>query len=259
MNDWTNRILWAVYLSLLGVLLPHTAWAFANFEPGGMGSFLGLFDVPWGNVTAWAAAFAFEAAIAALTHKLAKHIEDVPKHKSAWLRWRKRYLNAYSVGLVAAVGISAMANLAHAVEFGRELAIFVRWGVPFGVYSVAFGAILPLVSLLFARVLSNVVDGEVAANPELERANQAIQRANQTVAELRRQLRETERRASVAEERFGAAGDLFVRLFADEKRQRIAAAAQMWPALAHSAIAVIAGSSPSYVSEVLGGLNDEQN
>jgi hypothetical protein len=38
-----NRILWAVYLSLLGVLLPHTAWT---------------------------AAFAFEASIAVLIHKL---------------------------------------------------------------------------------------------------------------------------------------------------------------------------------------------
>jgi len=28
-----NHILWAIYLSLLGVLLPHTAWAFHNFEP----------------------------------------------------------------------------------------------------------------------------------------------------------------------------------------------------------------------------------
>ncbi len=54
----TNRILWAVYLSLLGVLLPHTAWAFHNFEPENEAGKISL--------VAWTAAFAFEASIAAL-------------------------------------------------------------------------------------------------------------------------------------------------------------------------------------------------
>lgn len=239
--NWASRILWTVYLALLAVLLPHTAWAFSRFEP----------PTRWGTVTAWAAAFAFEAAIAALTHKLAKHIESVRGSKS---RFKRRYLNAYSAGLLVAVVVSALANLAHSVEFGQPLVIFAVWGVPFGLYSVAFGGILPLTSLIFARVLSNVMDTEsteVAPNPELERAKT-------TVADLRRELKETEARAkdaelraNQAEQRFGAAGDLFVRLFADEKRQRILAAAERWPALPLAAIAVIAESSPSYVSEVL--------
>jgi hypothetical protein len=63
-RNWSNVLLWAIYLSLLAVLLPHTAWAFARFEPPGNGSF----GIAWGAITAWAAAFAFEAAIAALTH-----------------------------------------------------------------------------------------------------------------------------------------------------------------------------------------------
>lgn len=241
---WTNRVLWLIYLALLGVLLPHTAWAFSRFEP----------LTQWGHVTAWAAAFAFEAAIAAFTNKLARHIEDTPRYTAGRVAWRKfcfRYINAYALGLFAAVAVSALANLSHAVEFGQPLQIFARYEVPFGLYSVAFGGILPLVSLLFARVLSNVVETEGVVNSELERAKV-------TVGELRRQLRETEQRAELAEQRFGAAGDLFVHLFGEEKRQRILAARQMWPALPNSAIAVMAESSPSYVSEVLNQETDSE-
>ena len=64
-RNWTNNLLWIIYLALLIVLLPHTAWAFSRFESPAMG-WLGI---QWGLVTAWAAAFAFEAALAALTHK----------------------------------------------------------------------------------------------------------------------------------------------------------------------------------------------
>jgi hypothetical protein len=77
-RDWSNILLWAIYLSLLAVLLPHTAWAFARFEPPGNGTL----GIAWGAITAWAAAFAFEAAIAALTHKLAKHIESTPRYSA---------------------------------------------------------------------------------------------------------------------------------------------------------------------------------
>ena len=31
-NHWSGRLLWAIYLALLLVLLPHTGWAFARFE-----------------------------------------------------------------------------------------------------------------------------------------------------------------------------------------------------------------------------------
>lgn len=234
MNHWTNRTLWGIYLALLGVLLPHTAWAFNRFEPVGA----------TGTATAWAAAFAFEAAIATLTHKLAQHIEQVPRHKDAWLRWRKRYLNAYSLGLVIAMSVSALANLAHAVQFGGVLSIFDKWGVPFAVYAVAFGGILPLVSLLFARVLSNVAETEAIPNEELETAKA-------TIRELRSDLKATEQRAQAAEQRFAAIGDLAAALFGDEKRQRILAAYNRWPELPAATIATIAGASPSYTSEVL--------
>jgi len=227
---WINALLWLVYLSLLAVLLPHTAWAFNRFEPDGLA----------GQATGWAAAFAFEAAIAVLTHKLAKHIEAVKRGKRRFVR---RYLNAYSVGLIVAMLVSALANLAHAVQFGRELAIFGQWGVPFGVYAVAFGGILPLVSLLFARVLSNVVDTETEENTELIAAKAAIK-------EVRRELDAANKRAMLAEERFAAIGD-FARLYAPEKRERILFVNREWPKLPRRSVAIMTDSSPGYVTEVL--------
>lgn len=98
MNRQRNRsniLFWTIYLALLAVLLPHTAWAFAHFEPRDA-SWQG---VSWGMVTAWAAAFAFEAAIAALTHKIAKHIDSTPRYTAGrvWLRRTShQYRNAGS-------------------------------------------------------------------------------------------------------------------------------------------------------------------
>lgn len=54
-----------------------------------------------------------------------------------------------------------------------------------------------------------------------------------------------------AGQRFAAAGDLVARLFAEEKRQRILAAAERWLELPASLVAIVAGASPGYVSKVL--------
>jgi len=70
-----NRILWVVYLSLLGVLLPYTAWVFHNFEPENESRKISLVD--------WTTAFAFEASIAALMHKLSGHIDWTPRRQRA--------------------------------------------------------------------------------------------------------------------------------------------------------------------------------
>lgn len=297
----TTKILWAVYICLLAALLPHTAWAFRQFEPGESASLIGSFT--WADLVSYVVAFAFEAAIAALTHKLAKHIEEKSKKigkKSRWEKFEAFYLNPFALGLGVATVVSALANYAHAVEFGRSLAVFGGSSIWQTAYSVAFGGALPFVSLIFARVLSNVVDIEDAPNPELEAAKVSN-------AELRKQLRESEQRARVsedrarsteekfnesegrvkvteeqlrltegrlneterllklsedrirsaedrariAEDRFGAIGDLVKFLFGEDKRQRIIAARQQWPQLPNSSVAIIASSSPSYVTEVL--------
>jgi hypothetical protein len=294
----TTKILWMVFISILLVLLPHTAWLFRQFEPADSVKLLGEFDAA--DLLSYIAAFAFESAIAVLIHKLAKHIESMKKGKTAWAKFSYSYLNPFAVGLYIATAISMLANLAHAVEFGVSIKIFTEWGVPAWVYSVAFGGILPIVSLTFARVLSNVTDDEDGPNPELTEANTRLREANRRAAESEQrakaaeakatdterqlhdaeqrvqiteraakaaedaareisvalrdtehELRMTEDRAKLAEDRFGALGDVVKYLFGEDKRQRILFARQTWAKLPNSAIAVIAESSPSYVSEVL--------
>lgn len=236
-----STLLWIVYLALLGVLLPHTAWAFSQFEP-----------VSDQALVPWAAAFAFEAAIAALTHKLARHIETTPKRLRSPAKFTYRYMNAYSFGLLAAIGLSSLANLAHAVQFGRTLTIFTTWGIPFAVYAVAFGATLPLVSLVFARVLSNVVESEADDDPALVEAKERTAQLRSDLREASQRAINAEARAKSADDRFAALGDLVVKLFGDgEKRERILAAHQLWPALPGAAISVITGASAAHVSEVL--------
>jgi hypothetical protein len=250
--SWSNLLLWAIYLALLAVLFPHTAWAFGRFEPQDA-SWQG---VSWGTVTAWAAAFAFEAAIAALTHKLAKHIESTPRYTAGrvWLRRISyQYFNAFAAGLFVAVGVSVLANFGHAVKFGRDYAIFGRFNVPPLLYSLAFGGILPLVSLMFARILADTAETEVGANPELVRAKQTINKLRSRLKTTEEDLADAVARANATEQRFGAAGELSVRLFAEEKRQRILAAAERWPELPASSVAIVAGASASYVTEVLRG------
>lgn len=260
----TTAILWLIYFFLLAVLLPHTAWAFRAFEPVDQEHLAILWgDFTSADLVAWIAALAFEAAIAVLTHKLAEHIEQtakMTKGKHWWSALRIRYGNAFFGGLVVATLVSSLANLAHAVEFASDLAIFVRWGIPSEVYVVAFGGVLPLVSLLFARVLSNVNDAEAHEDP-------AVSELKTTVANLRQQVRDAEARARAAEaakltaeqqaqkaqEKFDAAGEFMRLLFADDKRERILAARSQWPQLSGAAIAQITGAAPSYVSEVLKG------
>jgi hypothetical protein len=152
-------------------------------------------------------------------------------------------VNSYSLGLVASIGVSSLANLAHAVQFGRQIKIFDEYDVPFALYAVAFGAILPIISLLFARVLSNVSeDGE---------GEEELDLANKTIRDLRTKLHDVEGRALDAEGRFEAAGDLFAELMRKNKRDRIIELAERFPELPGRSIAIITESSPSYVSEVI--------
>ena len=160
-------------------------------------------------------------------------------------------MSAYAAGLLLALGVSALANFAHAVEYGRAFAIFGRYSIPPFLYSITFGGILPLVSLLFARILGDNAATEAASSPELTKAKQTIKDLRDELVEEEMRISDAQSRAIAAEQRFAAAGDLFARLFAEEKRQRILAASEHWPELPAASIAIIAGASPGYVSEVL--------
>lgn len=251
-SEWINILLWIVYGLLLAVLLPHTAWMFSRAEPVEPG-FLGI---QWGIITAWLAAVVFELVIAAMTHKLARHISNTPRYSDTKKRLVARYLNAYGGGLLLAWGVSTYANLAHAVEFGLPIKIFDAWGLPVWSYSVAFGAILPTASLLFAWVLSSVIEQDASehqANPELDRAKIAIRELQEKLRISEGERTKAEQWANEAELRFTAAGDMFAKLFEGQKKERVLFARQKWPELPQSAIAVIAEASPAYVSEILNG------
>ena len=101
---------------------------------------------------------------------------------------------------------------------------------------------------MFARILANTAETEAQANPELTKAKQTIRELGSELEAPEDHLANAEARANVTEQRFAAAGDLVARLFAEEKRQRILAAAEHWPELPASSIAIITSGSPGYVS-----------
>lgn len=255
----TTYVLWVVYVFLLAVLLPHTAWAFKTFEPAK--GWVIYEDITSSDVVSYIGALAFEAAIAVLTHKLSKHIEETAKaarRLDGWKRISIQYGNAFFAGLVVCTLVSSLANLAHAIEFGGALKIFTEWRIPSALYSVAFGGILPFVSLLFARVLSEVNETEGVEDPDLKAANETIAELRKAGRQSEAMRRDAEAKAAAAEvarqaaeDRFAAAGDLMRMLVAEDKRERILAVRRQWPQLPGSAVAIMTGASASYVSEVI--------
>lgn len=243
-----NHVLWGIYLGLLLVLLPHTAWAFTRFEP----------KERW--FIGWLAAIVFEAAIYACTIKLKKRIESTPRYSAGivWLRKATyRYGNIYVFVLLTTGIVSGISNWAHAVEFGQSFRVFAEYSVPPYLFSITFGAILPVVSLLFAWAIADTQESEAKEDQKLVEAKKNIRELRQQLHEVEKTRTAAEERANEAEQRFAAAEDLFASLFAEVKRERILAVHQRWPALPPSSISVIAEASPSYVSEVLKGEEDE--
>ena len=155
-----TNLFWTIYILLLAVLLPHTAWAFGRHQGGS----------EWAqNAMAWALALAFEAAIFAFTHQLKGRIERSHKLRRStdeiWLHftWRKfssAYLNIFSLGLILCSSVSVLANFSYAVEFAAGFETFSRYSFNPLLYELGFGGILPVASFLFARVLADTVDGE---------------------------------------------------------------------------------------------------
>ena len=265
----TNVILWIIYGLFLASLLPHTAWAFKNWEPSEGWEFFGL-HLP--QFTNWVLAISFELTIAVLTHQLSKRIENTPRYTKNkkqedgtfkkvpdnWEKNKYRYGNWFFFLLVMATGVSVMANLAHAVEFGGNLKIFTEWGLSPKAFAVGFGGILPIMSQGFANVLSDVTESEAEESPELIKARNELSEAKKLLreSELRlkasedaRRITEEEKRA--AEARMDTMGDLVKYLFAEDRRQRIIFVKQKWPGLKNSAIALITDTSEAHVSETL--------
>lgn len=283
-TNLTNKILWGVYISLLMVLYPHTMWAFSVFEPSTM----------WGKITSGGAAFAFEAIVAVLVHKLAEYWEAVNKKKFKanseqhlwWLKFSHKYINAYVFGLLFALVVSVAANTAHAVQYGDEinLRIVHEWGVPFWLYTVVFGAMLPFCSILFAQVLSNANDldnlfsdsvqnYEEIANQlrtqltavqnkftalkakheqELQQYQERVNQVNESVNNDKQRVTEMETTIKQLRTQLLQMGD-YSKLTSDDVSTRIKAAKQLWPELSNRSLATVCNCSPTYVGNVLGG------
>ncbi len=256
----TNTILWAVFLALLAALLPHTYWFFSRGEQTGTT----WLNVDWGKATALALAFAFEAAIAVLVHRLARHMETVRTPAGRLPLWVRRlwvrYANIYSLGLVFVVPVSAVANYTHAVEFAAPIKAFAHLPMSAEVYAVIAGAILPFCSLLFARVLANVTDTADEADP-------ATVQLRKDIAALRKEKRAAEVEAQRAEARaarteaklkeYEALAKQVRALRSETKRDRILAAAGLNLALTNSQIAALTNAGLSYVGEVLSSANGD--
>jgi hypothetical protein len=143
---------------------------------------------------------------------------------------------------VLAPYIAASVNHTSLSEILNTRASLLAWSA-----AVAASTIAIVISVGYAQKATTVKD-----------TDPALEKARQDLTELRRQFKESEaaraaseQRAIDAEARFAAAGDLFARLFAERKRERILAVAERWPSLQPSAIAVITETSPSYVSDVM--------
>jgi hypothetical protein len=152
---------------------------------------------------------------------------------------------------LVAVGVSVSANFGHAVEFGRDFVIFGQHKIPPLLHSLAFGGILPPASLMFAPILANMAETEAGANSEQTQVKQTIRELRSDLEATEEHLADPEARAIAAEQRFAAAGELVVQLFAQEKRQRILAAAERRLELPAYSVAVAEGASASYVSSIL--------
>lgn len=87
--------------------------------------------------------------------------------------------------------------------------------------------------------------------PKRTQAKQTIRKLRSDLDTAEERIADAETRANTAEQQFADAGDLVARLFAEEKCQRILAAAEHWPELPSSSVAIVAGASTGYVSEVL--------
>lgn len=99
-------------------------------------------------------------------------------------------------------------------------------------WSFSVAAVAPLV---VAAV--GYADTEETANSELNR--------------LKEEVKKLQSELTVSEERFKAAGDLVANLFSPVKSERILVIKKQWPQLKPSAIALMAETTPSHVTNVL--------
>ena len=268
-----THLFWAVFIAFLLVLWPQAAWTVGQFQDqaGPQWTIMGVTASP----LAWFLAGVVEATIAIVTHRLNQHWLEMPRrYKSddmARKRFSYRWMNPYSVALIVAMLVSALANFTHVVEFtntGMKIFDLQPWTM--GLYQVTFGLALPGVSFVFARVLSTMQEAEqeddpafVKAKADLKEANSTIRSLEQTIRQTEQQysvaIRETEKRLEESEQRYRAVGDVIRWLFGKDEqlRDRIRGIRTTFPNLSQNGIAQLIGCSVSTVNDALSGYKVE--
>ncbi|MCL4296118.1 MAG: hypothetical protein KJ077_10340 [Anaerolineae bacterium] len=263
----TKTLGWAIYIALLGALLPHTKWAFSRFQDSA--------DPFFGDGMAWLLAVAFEGGIFWFTHRLVDSIERAYRLRTRatdniwsfyWRRYSRAYLNINLLGLTASSLVSGLANFSYAAEFGQQFGVYDKYGIQPLTYQLFFGGILPFMSLLFSLVLAQI-PGEDEGHPtedtiqaELRRVKSELSQTlakltmtEQTVQSARQENRKlTEEMAALKLQLRTNEGLLqFSGLLHENAEERIKAANRLWPNLSQAAKAEIANASPAWVSQVL--------
>lgn len=149
-----------------------------------------------------------------------------------------------SAAVFVAVLAPSIGASVRGVRLGEILAN--SWGLFGWASMVALSTIAIVVSVGFAQKENN----QAPTDPEIERL-----KAEKKAAEHRAEIAEAA--ANSANARFDAAGDMMRLLMSESKRDRILAARQRWPELPVTWLALVAGTSPSYTSEVLNGSERE--
>jgi hypothetical protein len=222
--NFTTFVIWGVWFMMMGVLLDHTAWGFSIFES----------PTPSENkpLISWMGAIAIEAVQGAATHKLSIRLGAARRSRD----WKKRlsvYIGWDTFVIILAGFISGLANTAHAMEYYREdLRAFMDFNLPPMLYLIAFGTVLPVVSLAFAALLTKATAEDMEQTEEKSRLET-------NVRDLTKQLRKANR----VQEQLGG-------LLSGKAKERVLTLLNWKPDLEPSAIAKIAECSPTYVSNV---------
>ena len=182
---WLPRVVLTIsYVFLLIVLLPHTAWMFSILEPN-LTRELSIF-----------AAIAFEITIGILTYYFSV---EISKHKdvdSMVLRLKKQFSNVPAMLLILILFISIVANWTHGYIFfaenldntmfgtvsDRAKDFFSSYAVRL-IYSILFGAILPICSFAYAHIISIVSFEEYGHRDESDGITD-VQRAMLVILDL---------------------------------------------------------------------------
>lgn len=221
-----------LFILILAVLLPHTAWWFEQFEPN---------TAKW---VTWVAAVAFEGAVYAFTEKVAERITAASRIRSFWKRVAKQYVHPYSLGLFIVTAVSIQANRSHAIVFGSSSPVFDVLNMSVQSGSLWAGAVLPVCSLLFAWVLSQESHTE-------HEVNEDVQRLETKNKELNRELKRMYKLVQT--------GNEWMTLGSDNKTQRVSTLHKLRPDLNKAELAKFANVSKSLVSTTLSAYGTHRN